>query len=153
MFSRKERELKELKELQKFITNLPFEGIARKLDELGRVVIPIDFRNGKYEEGTVVYLQVWKEYLIITNDDKYGVGIAKKFDELGRIQITKEIRERLNWEFKDSLMIWSFEGGLIIKKLEEKCIFCKKLEQLEEFKNKYICCNCKKELFETKDDV
>ena len=145
--------MKELKELQKFITNLPFEGIARKLDELGRVVIPIDFRNGKYEEGTVVYLQVWNDYLIITNENIYGIGIAKKFDELGRIQITKEIRDELNWEFRDSLMIWSFEGGLIIKKVEEKCIFCKQNEQLEEFKNKYICCNCKKELFETKEDV
>jgi len=145
--------LKELKELQKFIDNLAFEGIARKLDELGRIVIPVDFRNGKYEEGTVVYLNVWNDYLIVTNENKYDTGIEKKFDELGRIQITKEIRELLNWEFRDSLMIWSFESGLILKKVEEKCIFCRQNEQLEEFKNKYICFNCKKELFETKDDV
>lgn len=145
--------MKELKELQKFIDNLAFEGIARKLDELGRVVIPIDFRNGKYEEGTVVYLQVWNDYLLVTIDNKFDIGIAKKFDELGRIQTTKEIREILDWKFGDSLMIWSFEGGLILKKLEEKCIFCRSDEQLEEFKNKFICDNCKKELFETKEDV
>lgn len=145
--------MKELKELKKFIDNLAFEGIARKLDELGRVVIPIDFRNSKYEEGTVVYLQVLNDYLIVTTDNKFDIGIAKKFDELGRIQITKEIRERLDWKFGDSLMIWSFHGGLILKKLEEKCIFCRSDEKLEEFKNKYICCNCKKELFEKKDDV
>ena len=110
--------MKELKELKKFIDNLAFEGIARKLDELGRVVIPIDFRNSKYEEGTVVYLQVLNDYLIVTTDNKFDIGIAKKFDELGRIQITKEIRERLDWKFGDSLMIWSFHGGLILKKLE-----------------------------------
>lgn len=145
--------MEELKEIQKIIDNLEFEGIARKLDELGRVVIPIDFRNGKYEEGTVVYLQVWNDYLIVTNNNKFGMGIAKKFDELGRILITIEMRRKLNWEFGDSLMIWAFDGGLILKKVEEKCVFCRAEDQIKEFKNKFICCNCTKELLESKKDV
>lgn len=154
MFSRKERfYLKDLEELQEFIKNLTFEGIPRKLDELGRVVIPIDYRNGKYEDGTVVYIQVMDDYLIVTDNDDFKMGIAKKFDELGRIQITKEMREELNWEFRDSLMVWAFDGGLILKKVEEKCIFCRTKEQIEEFKDKFICDNCKEELSETKKDV
>lgn len=147
------KNLNELKELQEFIKNLTFEGIPRKLDELGRVVVPIDYRNGKYEEGTIVYLQVMEDYLIVTDNDDFGMGIAKKFDELGRIQIAKEMRDVLNWEYKDSLMIWAFEAGFIIKKVEEKCIFCRKQEELEEFKNKYICSSCKEEISKSKKDV
>lgn len=145
--------MKDLEELQKFINNLTFEGIPRKIDELGRIVIPIDYRIGKYEEGTTLYLQVMQDYLIVTQNNDFESGIAKKLDELGRIQITKELRVELNWEFRDSIMIWAFDGGLILKKVEEKCIFCRNKEQLKEFKNKFICDACAEELLESKKDV
>ena len=147
------KDLMEVKELQELFKILTFEGIPRKIDELGRTVIPIDYRDGKYEEGTVVYLQVIEDYLIVTDKDILGIGIARKFDELGRIQVAKEMRDLLNWEYGDSLMIWAFGGGLVLKKVEEKCIFCRKQDGLEEFKNKYICSSCKEEISNAKKDV
>lgn len=128
--------------MKKFIEKNSIEGIVRKIDELGRVVIPNDYRINKYQEGSKVYLQVLDNYIILTDKNEFETGIEKRFDELGRILIAKEIRDNLDIEYADSLMIWSFDGGMVIKKIEDECVFCKNKNNLQQFNEKLICDEC-----------
>lgn len=147
----KENIMENKSNINSFIDNLKCEGMIRKLDELGRVVIPYNYRNGKYHEGSKVYLQVIKNYLVITANNESNVGIEKTFDELGRILIVKEIRDRLEWKYTDSLMIWSFDCGMVIKKVEDECVFCKNKNNLQQFNEKLICDECIEQISELKN--
>lgn len=134
--------MSEIIKFKKFIEKNSIEGIVRKIDELGRVVIPNDYRINKYQEGSKVYLQVLDNYIILTDKNEFETGIEKRFDELGRILIAKEIRDNLDIEYADSLMIWSFDGGMVIKKIEDECVFCKNKNNLQQFNEKLICDEC-----------
>lgn len=58
-----------MNEVEKFLKEIEkqkISGILRKLDELGRVVIPIDYRTGKVEDGeTKIAIHNIKKYIII----------------------------------------------------------------------------------------
>lgn len=138
--------MKDLKELQKLIEDVALGGMRRRIDELGRIVIPIVYRREKFENGSSVYFQIIDDCLLVTENEEFGFGIKKKFDELGRIQVTKEIRDELNWNVKDSIKIWSLNGMLILKKTDYKCVFCDSEDKIQSFKNKFICSSCKHEL-------
>ena len=81
-------------------------GIIRKIDELGRVVIPIELRNGlgwNEKESLEIYIESNK---ICIRQPKFegridSVGIIRKLDELGRIVIPKEIRNKFDIAEKD----------------------------------------------------
>lgn len=142
--------MSEIIKFKKFIEKNSIEGIVRKIDELGRVVIPNDYRINKYQEGSKVYLQVLDNYIILTDKNEFETGIEKRFDELGRILIAKEIRDNLDIKYADSLMIWSFDGGIVIKKIEDECIFCKNKNNLQQFNEKLICDGCIEQISELK---
>lgn len=142
--------MSEIIKFTKFIEKNSIEGIVRKIDELGRVVIPNDYRINKYQEGSKVYLQVLDNYIILTDKNEFETGIEKRFDELGRILIAKEIRDNLDIKYADSLMIWSFDGGIVIKKIEDECIFCKNKNNLQQFNEKLICDECIEQICELK---
>lgn len=142
--------MSEIIKFKKFIEKNSIEGIVRKIDELGRVVIPNDYRINKYQEGSKVYLQVLDNYIILTDKNEFETGIEKQFDELGRILIAKEIRDNLDIKYADSLMIWSFDGGIVIKKIEDECIFCKNKNNLQQFNEKLICDGCIEQISELK---
>ena len=101
-------------------------GIIRKLDELGRIVIPKDYRYGKIVDGeTKVAIYNNKDYVIIEVMEQLN-DTNKKFDELGRVVINREIRNKLEWKEKDSIEIWNFGKYFILKKEVEECVFCGK---------------------------
>lgn len=135
-----------MKNLEELISNLPQNGINRKIDELGRVVVPYDYRKDLYEGVSEVYIQQYKEYVIIskTKDDIFKIG--KQIDQLGRIIVNYEIRKELGWNEKDLISIWLVDGYILLKKKQDSCIFCGKEEKELEFKDRFICKKCKKEL-------
>lgn len=139
-----------LLELENFIKRLPDDGIVRRLDELGRVVIPVDYKVDDFIEESTIYLFRIGEYVVFKAENEDNRGIEKTLDELGRAVINIEIRRDLNWEYKDFIAVWRIENYIVMKKVENKCIFCKSTEELIEFKNKLICKNCKKELIKAK---
>lgn len=139
-----------MNELEKLIKNIQISGIIRKVDELGRVVIPIDYRKGKVEDGqTKVAIHQIRDYVIIEILQDQSQETTKKFDELGRVVVNIEIRNELNWKEKDQIEVWNFGRYFILKKVEDKCVFCSsKKKSLIEYKGKLVCRKCKEELVE-----
>lgn len=142
--------MEELNKVIKEINETNKRGIIRKLDELGRVVIPVEFRGENVEDGitNVEIYQIGKYVVVEVLKEKYEK--KKKFDELGRVVINIEIRNKLNWNEKDEIEIWNYNDKFfILRKVEKECIFCFSNKDLIEFKKTLICKNCKKELLES----
>ena len=96
--------------------------IKRKIDELGRIVLPIDLRN-YYEIGsgdTVVLLpvregvQIAKADLFILNQLPKDVTVD--VDELGRIVIPSVFRKQFVLEAKDTMCIVPHETCMLMYK-------------------------------------
>lgn len=125
-------------EMQEILQITSTSGIERKLDELGRIVIPKNYREGKVEDGeTKVEIYQINDWVIIEILDKETKKF-KKFDELGRVVIYIEIRNKLNWEEADPIEIWNYEKGFILKKVQKKCIFCNEKNNLLIYKEKLV---------------
>lgn len=76
-----------------------------------------------------------------------STGIARKIDELGRIVLPIELRRKLNIDVKDALEIYTDDdNNIILKKVENACIFCGSGADLVEYKGKQICAACQAEL-------
>lgn len=75
-----------------------------------------------------------------------NTGIIRKLDELGRIVIPVEIRNSFEMNEGDSIEIHVENESVVLKKHICKCIFCGNTEDLEEFKEKLICPECKDSL-------
>jgi len=76
-----------------------------------------------------------------------STGIARKIDELGRLVLPIELRRKLNIDVKDALEIYTTDdNSIILRKVENTCIFCGATEGLAEFKGKMVCQSCRAEL-------
>jgi len=49
-----------------------------------------------------------------------NTGIIKKFDELGRIVLPMEIRKSKDWNYKDTIEIYTKGNDIILEKVEKK---------------------------------
>ena len=77
-----------------------------------------------------------------------STGMIRRVDELGRVVIPKEIRKKLSIEEKDPMEIYVEGHSIVLKKVEENCIFCGKSKDLINYKDKLICKKCLSELFD-----
>ena len=73
-------------------------------------------------------------------------GVVRKLDVLGRVTIPMEFRRVLRIEEGTSLEMSREGGSIVLRKREEKCVFCDCSTGLTEFKGKKICAKCRKEL-------
>lgn len=106
-----------MNEIKEMIKNIKTSGISRKLDELGRILIPIDYRKEKVEDGkTKVNIYDIDEFVIVEILEDQTVDTNKKFDEIGRVIIDKKTREKHNWKEKDEINIWNIGRYFILKK-------------------------------------
>lgn len=71
-----------------------------------------------------------------------STGMIRRLDELGRVVIPKEIRKQLDIDEKDSLEIFVDKKNIILKKVEDTCVFCEKSKDLISYKGKLICKEC-----------
>lgn len=137
---------RKMKRIQEIIKNIRADGITRKLDELGRLVIPSEYRKDKVEDGkTPVKIYNIKDYVVVELLDKANNN-TKKFDELGRIVVQIEIRKKLNWNKDDKIKIWDCGKFFIMQKEKKECIFCGKRNNLIEYKKELLCKQCLEEL-------
>ncbi len=126
-------------------------GIVRKVDQLGRVVLPKELRKTlnikEVEDSLEIYVEdnriVLKKY-----DEFEGIsGIVRRVDQLGRIVLPIELRRNMNIaEEKDSLEIFVDQNKIVLKKYEPACIFCGNAKNVFVFKGKNICPECVEEL-------
>lgn len=71
-----------------------------------------------------------------------STGIVRKVDELGRIVLPAELRRTLNIAEKDPLEIYVEGDSVILRKHEDRCIFCESAGQLQDLLGKHICPKC-----------
>lgn len=129
-------------------------GIVRKIDELGRYVVPAELRRnlgiknqmpGKNRRTRLeISLDVDKIIMDIAN--KSTIGVTREVDNLGRIVIPKELRKALDIGERDSLETYIDGEQIILKKYEPACIFCHEAKEVIDFKGKNVCKKCIKEL-------
>lgn len=99
--------------------------MKRKIDELGRVVLPIDLRNyyGITHGDEVVLLpvrggiQIAKAEFFIM--DQLPKDVTVHVDELGRIIIPSVFRKQYGLEAKDTLCIEPHETCMLIYKSQD----------------------------------
>ena len=75
-----------------------------------------------------------------------STGVVRKVDELGRIVLPIELRRTYNIEEKDALEIYVDGDSIILKKYEPACIFCGNAKNINNYKGKNICVECKAEI-------
>lgn len=91
---------------KKIKRNLPIDRyyFLRKVDELGRFVIPIEIRNElKIKENDIIKLSI--------ADKSFTDGV----DAIGRIVIPKEIRDELEIKVADKLKIYIENGNIVLE--------------------------------------
>ena len=71
-----------------------------------------------------------------------STGMIRRVDELGRVVIPKEIRKKLEISEKDPIEIYVEGHSIVLKKIEDNCIFCGNNKNLITYKNKLICRKC-----------
>ena len=85
------------------------QAISRKVDELGRIVIPIEIREQlgiKENDSLTMYIDTKR--IILEN--------GKTVDALGRIVIPKETRKVLGIEEREELEIEVIDNKIILNK-------------------------------------
>ena len=91
---------------KKIKRNLPIDRyyFLRKVDELGRLVIPKEIRNElKIKEKDIIELSI---------DEK---SFTDEVDAIGRIVIPKEIRDELEIKVADKLKLYIENGNIVLE--------------------------------------
>ena len=83
---------------------------------------------------------------------KLSTGIVRRVDELGRIVIPIEMRNSLNISQKDPVEISMDGSSIILRKYENRCVFCGALRPAIKFNGKLMCSKCLKQINEENSD-
>lgn len=123
-------------------------GVIRRLDELGRIVIPSTLRKDLgLETGTKLEIYVQDDFIsLIKYDDTENnhMSLTRSVDELGRIVLPMSIRDKYDLIYKTPFEIYLDEtiNGILLKKFHQTCIFCNSNKNLIEYNGKLVCSNC-----------
>ncbi len=82
-----------------------------------------------------------------------STGIIRRVDELGRIVIPIELRNKLKIAEKDPIEIYVDGSSIVLKKLEETCVFCGSTKNVTKYKDKLICDKCIKNIKDLEKNV
>jgi transcriptional pleiotropic regulator of transition state genes len=75
-----------------------------------------------------------------------SAGVVRKVDQLGRIVLPKSLRKRYQMNEGDPIEILVQGDHIILERYRPRCVFCSSVDQVIEFKEKYVCGVCCKEL-------
>ena len=118
----------------------------RNLDCLGRITIPKSIRimlNMEVGQHLSMYMNKDRSITInLSEKNKY----TRKLDKLGRVVINSAFRNELGIKQLDAIEIYVEENSIILKKKDITCSICGSYKGLIEFKEKYICRGCIKDL-------
>jgi AbrB family transcriptional regulator, transcriptional pleiotropic regulator of transition state genes len=68
--------------------------------------------------------------------------MARKMDQLGRIVVPAELRRAFGIREGDYVDITVADGRIVLTKVEERCVFCGSVADLQEFSAKLVCRPC-----------
>lgn len=96
-------------------------GIVRRLDDLGRVVVPKEIRKSLgIKEGDSLGVELKDDKTIhlrkVSVDDTW---LIRYIDELGRVQIPKEMRKFLNWKEGEATEFFIDGESIVLKYYED----------------------------------
>lgn len=115
------------------------KGLIRNIDELGRVTIPIDYRQQLDIKGL--------DRTDITIDNaiiRLSKGHGRKLDKLGRYTIPMELRKSFGWSIGQAMDIYVEDNQICIRK--NGCEWCDNTEDLIKVKGHHICKACAAEV-------
>ena len=75
-----------------------------------------------------------------------NTAMVRKIDDIGRIVIPPETRRLFNIREGDELAISVDGDSIIIRKLDATCVFCGSTEDVNDFKGRGVCSNCRASL-------
>jgi transcriptional pleiotropic regulator of transition state genes len=117
-------------------------GIVRRLDELGRITLPIEIRRRqKINEGDRLGINLVKKTIWLS---KVITGMSRPVDELGRVVIPKEYRRTLKFDYRDFIDMWIEGEEICIRKAALQCVICGSddEQQLMDVDGVLVCRSC-----------
>ena len=79
-------------------------------------------------------------------DIMHSTGIFRRIDSLGRFVLPKELRKSLDLNVNDYLQIFLEGDTIVLRKIQESCLFCDSIDDITFFHDKCICKKCIEEL-------
>ncbi|WP_081754729.1 AbrB/MazE/SpoVT family DNA-binding domain-containing protein [Paenibacillus durus] len=73
-------------------------------------------------------------------------GVVRKVDQLGRIVLPKSLRKRYQMNEGDPVEILVQGDHIILERYRPKCVFCGSMDEVSEYKERYICGQCLSEM-------
>lgn len=73
-------------------------------------------------------------------------GVVRKVDQLGRIVLPKSLRKRYLMNEGDPVEIFVQGDHIILERYRPKCVFCGSMNEVREFKDRYVCSECMGEM-------
>jgi transcriptional pleiotropic regulator of transition state genes len=71
-----------------------------------------------------------------------STGLPRRIDHLGRIVVPVELRRLLGITPGDELEVAVKGDSITLTKLNQGCIFCGSLEDLQSFRERVLCSTC-----------
>jgi len=124
---------------------MEYTGIQKRVDGMGRIVIPKKMRLHLTAETDELEIHTEREWLYLCPhmQKAEGLCILRKFDVLGRISLPKEIRRTYHLEYETQLELYTKDNQIWMKKYQERCIFCNaSLVGMTIYRGKPICKDC-----------
>lgn len=126
-------------------------GIIRRIDDLGRLVFPIEIRRILgISEGDKIEIYVTDNEIVckkyISDMGQPTTSVVRPVDSLGRTVIPMEVRKMLSLPTKAAMQIFVDGEAIVLREYEEKCVFCGSTDDLADFKNKRICAACRDQI-------
>ena len=79
--------------------------------------------------------------------DGEEIIMERKISKTGSITIPKSMRRELGIDGKEKVNLKpQNNGSILIDRIEGTCIFCSNTDNVEAFKGKFVCSECRKEL-------
>jgi len=69
-------------------------------------------------------------------------GVVRKVDQLGRIVLPKSLRKRYQMNEGDPVEILVQGDHIILERYHPRCVFCGSIDDVREFKERYLCSAC-----------
>ncbi|MBW7454559.1 AbrB/MazE/SpoVT family DNA-binding domain-containing protein [Paenibacillus sepulcri] len=69
-------------------------------------------------------------------------GVVRKVDQLGRIVLPKSLRKRYQMNEGDPVEILVQGDHIILERYRPRCVFCGSIDDVREFKERYLCSAC-----------
>lgn len=126
-------------------------GIVRKIDDLGRIVIPKEVRRTLGLEANSpaeMYLSDGASGVVIekATGSASSVGVVRNVDDLGRLVVPMEMRVVLNIRAKDSLEVFIDGNKIILRRYCPGCIFNGDMDDTIEYRGYNVSRKAIKEL-------